>query len=151
MVAGLDRLALDLESARFRAGAARGRWTLLGLEWPQLFVRVASWFGDGVVLKMDCSDYPHQPPTAMPWDVERSARLDFARWPRGGRVAKVFRPDWKDGTALYLPCDRLSIEGHPNWLSEFPSYIWQPERGVVQYLEIVHELLQSHELEHPAT
>jgi hypothetical protein len=53
----------------------------------------------------------------------------------------VFRPDWKQGTALYLPCDRVSREGHDNWRTETPTMIWRPERGIMQYLEIVHELL----------
>jgi hypothetical protein len=58
----------------------------------------------------------------------------------------VFNPGWKNGDALYLTCDRQSIEGHSNWLSEFPWLIWKPAKGLVQYLEAVHETLQSHEL-----
>ena len=53
----------------------------------------------------------------------------------------MFRPDWKGGTALYLPCDRESIAGHDNWRHEMPSKIWRPSAGIVQYLELVHELL----------
>ena len=53
----------------------------------------------------------------------------------------MFRPDWKGGTALYLPCDRESIAGHDNWRHELPSKIWRPAAGINQYLELVHELL----------
>ena len=74
--------------------------------------------------------------------------LPFNRWPRskGGRLGTVFRPDWKGGTALYLPCDRESIAGHDNWRHELPSKIWRPAAGINQYLEFVHELLNCRRL-----
>ena len=146
MGTGKEILEQHLRGARFLAGAARGRWQQLQLEWPLLYVRISARGGWGLVLKVDCSGYPNQPPTAMPWDIGNGAMLAPALWPRGGRVSNVFRPDWKNGTALYLPCDRQSIEGHPNWYAEYPSLIWKPDRGIVQYLEAVHDLLQSHEL-----
>ena len=69
--------------------------------------------------------------------------LPFNQWPRshGGRVGCVFRTAWKNGSALYLPCDRQSIDGHDNWRNELPSKIWNPGQGIVQYLELVYELL----------
>ena len=36
-------------------------------------------------------------------------------------VSAVFRPDWKHGQCLYLPCDRMSIEGHDNWRTNIPT------------------------------
>ena len=33
----------------------------------------------------------------------------------------AFNPGWKNGSCLYLPCDRQSIEGHANWHGEHPS------------------------------
>lgn len=141
-------LEQHIQSARFLAGASRGRWQLMELEWPLLFVQISSRVGTSVVLKIDCNGYPQQPPTATPWDYDKVTKLDTALWPSGGRVSNVFRPDWKNGTALYLPCDRVSIEGHPNWYNEYPSLIWDPQRGIVQYLEAIHDLLQSHELLH---
>jgi hypothetical protein len=146
MSEGKELLEQHLRSARFLAGAARGRWRFVQLEWPQLFVEVSAREGCGVVLKLECSGYPQQAPTAMPWDLGTGAMLSTSLWPRGGRVSNVFRPDWKNGTALYLPCDRQSIDGHPNWLTEYPSLIWKPDRGIVQYIETIHDLLQSHEL-----
>ena len=71
--------------------------------------------------------------------------LAAERWPRGngGRVSAVFNPSWKGGVALYLPCDRVSLEGHGNWVTEMPSKIWRPSAGIYQYLELVHDLLHS--------
>ena len=141
-----EHLEDHLRGARFLAGVARGRWKLESLKWPYVHILVSAREGQGAILRFDCTGYPQLAPTAMPWDINCGSRLDPAKWPRGGRVSNVFRLDWKAGNALYLPCDRLSIDGHPNWFSEYPSMIWRPDRGLVQYLEIVHDLLQSHEL-----
>jgi hypothetical protein len=99
--------------------------------------------GREFVLRFDCGGYPQNPPTAGPWDVVAGRILPFDRWPRstGGRLGLVFRTGWKNGTALYLPCDRESIAGHDNWRTEMPSKIWNPAKGIVQYLELVYELL----------
>ena len=79
--------------------------------------------------------------------------LSFDLWPRGqgGRVSAVFRTDWKNGTALYLPCDRESRVGHDNWHHEMPSKIWCPDDGIIQYLELIHELLQSRDYAPPTS
>ncbi|EQD49663.1 hypothetical protein B2A_07588, partial [mine drainage metagenome] len=95
--------------------------------------------------------YPQAAPTGGPWDMNTNQVLPFDLWPRGrgGRVTAVFRTDWKRGTALYLPCDRESIVGHDNWNRDMPSKIWRPSDGIVQYLELVHELLQSRDYAQP--
>jgi hypothetical protein len=103
-------------------------------------------------LRFECSGYPQSPPTAGPWDPRTKAILAFDRWPRsnGGRVGAVFNSGWKAGCALYLPCDREGINGHENWRTEMPSKIWRPSEGVIQYLELVHELLHSRDYLSPS-
>ena len=135
----------DVAKPAFRLGQAEGRWRLLKTTWPFVFINVTAKDGRAFTLRFNCAGYPQTPPTAGPWDIDRNAVLDFNRWPQGlsGRVKAVFRPDWKNGAALYLPCDRESIAGHPNWRTEMPSKIWRPADGILQYLELVHELLQS--------
>lgn len=137
-------LGVDLESGRFLAGVARNRWRLISESWPAVQISVAARDGHEYVLKFDCSHYPQTPPTARLWDAGKDSPLELVQWPKGGgRIASVFRNDWKSGTALYIPCDRSAIEGHNNWRTEHPSKIWNPSAGITQYLEIVHELLQS--------
>jgi hypothetical protein len=133
----------DVTKARFRLAQAENRWRLLSIDWPRVFVGVTAKDGREFVLRFDCTGYPQSPPTAAPWDMTRNMSLPFDQWPRshGGRVGAVFRTDWKNGSALYLPCDRESIVGHDNWRTEMPSKIWHPSEGIVQYLELVHELL----------
>ena len=133
----------DVAKARFRLAEAEKRWRLLSIAWPHAFVGVTAKDGSEYVLRFDCTGYPQNAPTAGPWDMVGNRILPFNQWPRshGGRVGCVFRTAWKNGSALYLPCDRQSIDGHDNWRNELPSKIWNPGQGIVQYLELVYELL----------
>ena len=140
-----DERAFQADVARpaFRLAQAEGRWRLIRCDWPFGLVGVFAKDGREYALRFNCADYPQTPPTAGPWDPLRNAVLAFEHWPRskGGRVGAVFRTDWKNGTALYLPCDREAIPGHDNWRTEMPSKIWRPAEGSILYLELVHELL----------
>jgi hypothetical protein len=141
----------DVAKAAFRAGVADGRWRLHGVSWPHAFLGVFARDGREFVIRFECSGFPTSLPTGGPWDLARNAPLAFDLWPRsrGGRLGAVFRPDWKGGSALYLPCDRLSIPGHDGWATQMPSKIWRPASGIVQYLELVHELLHSRDYTPP--
>ena len=140
-----EELEAHLRSGRFLAGAAKGRWQSHGIQWPHALISVTARDGRQFTLRFECSGYPAQPPTATLWDRATQRQLVADLWPRGGRVSKVFNPGWKGGT-IYLPCDRQSFEGHSNWLSEHPWLIWNPTRGMLQYIEAVCEVLQSNDL-----
>lgn len=144
---GPDQKALLCDVARpsFKLAEVEKYWRLMCVQWPYVTIAVSKGDGQELALRFECSGYPHRAPTAGPWDVVTNTVLAFDRWPKGqgGRASAVFRTDWKDGTALYLPCDRESFTGHENWRHEMPSKIWDPKRGINQYLELVHELLNS--------
>ncbi|TCP78863.1 hypothetical protein C8J31_12017 [Rhizobium sp. PP-CC-2G-626] len=150
---GPDQRAFEADAAKatFRLGQAEGRWRLLSIAWPYVFIAVIAKDGREYVLRLNCTGYPQSPATGGPWDITTNQILAFDLWPRGqgGRVSAVFRTDWKNGTALYLPCDRESFVGHDSWRTEMPSKIWRPADGIVQYLELVHELLQSRDYSAP--
>jgi hypothetical protein len=141
----------DFGKPAFRLAQAEGRWRLVKITWPFVQIGVSASDGREYVLRLNCAGYPQQPPTGGPWDADKDVMLPFNRWPRsrGGRVGTVFRTDWKGGTALYLPCDRESIAGHDNWRCELPSKIWRPASGIIQYLELVHELLNCPDYSSP--
>ena len=138
----------DLESGPFQSGCDRGRWHLHDLDWPHAIIAIQAAIRENsptdYALRFECTDYPQAPPTAQPWDAEKEVPLPFTRWPGGTRrVPLAFNPNWKSGKCLYLPCDRLSIEGHEAWRNQHPSMIWSPESDITLYLGIVHELLNS--------
>ena len=144
----------DVAKAIFRLGEVEGRWRLIRASWPYAFISLTAKDSREYVLRLDCAGYPRIPPTGGPWDMDRNEVLGFECWPRGkgGRLSAVFRTDWKNGTALYMPCDRGSITGHDNWRHQMPSKIWRPSDGIVQYLELVHELLHCRDyVSYPST
>lgn len=141
-----DEMALraDLESACFLSGEDRNRWRLNNIQWPFLFVDVIARDNRAYTLRLECSGYPARAPTGTFWDVVTNTRLSFDRWPTGGeRIQLTLKPGWKDGNALYIPCDRESFIGHDGWISQYPQMIWNPARGIPIYLEVVYDLLQS--------
>ena len=145
-------LRADLGKGPFLAGAAALRWRVERVQWPKVHVAVHARDGQWFSLRFDCTGYPATLPTAGPWDEQRDVPLPFERWPksRGGRVGAVFNPGWKDGIALYLPCDREAMPGHDVWRTTTPALLWRPADGIVQYLEIAHELLNSGDYTPPA-
>lgn len=145
-----DRQVFDahLAGGPFRIGAASGRWRLVSVAWPHAVFAVRAGDGTEYGLRFECMDYPRSPATARPWDLDLDAPLAFDRWPTGRqRIPLAFNPGWKNGCCLYLPCDRQSIEGHSNWYQEHPSLVWNPALGVVHYLRVVHDLLNSGDYE----
>lgn len=132
----------------FKLALRERRWEIRSISWPKvvmrIFVKVKNAGPTHYDLRFDCSGYPNQAPTAMMWDGDTDQSLPFARWPTGRSVVPpIFNPGWQAGAALYLPCDRAAIQGHDDWVSKHPNWIWQPTVGIFHYLRIVHALLNS--------
>ncbi len=139
-------------SPPFQDGVARGYWDIASrddVEWPYAIM----WIDlpgkanslDKLYLRFHLQDYPSKGPTAVPWDFEKNAKLDSAKWPKGnGDVAKVFRTDWEGAVALYAPWDRFTVEKHDaNWLKTYPGFEWNAARTIVHYLRLTREILHS--------
>ena len=141
-------LARDLAAPEFRCGQIDGRWRLVSEAWPHVVIAVSAAprpnsppeFG----LRFECSGYPQQAVTAQPWNLATNGALAAHLWPRGKLILpSVFRPEWHSGTCLYLPCDRISMNGHDVWVNQHPNRLWHPARGIICYLEQVHDLLNQ--------
>jgi hypothetical protein len=154
MAGSPDERAFRADAAKpaLRLAEVEGRFRIIKVNWPMVLAGVTAADGAEFCLRLDCGGYPASAPTGRLWNAKTDAPLAVALWPgsKGGRVKAVFRSDWKDGTALYLPCDRVAREGHDNWRQETPTMIWDPKRGLAQYLEIVHELLNCGDYQSPA-
>jgi hypothetical protein len=145
-----DKLMLeqDLVAPAFRCGAVEGRWRHIATDWPYVVIAVSADARAGApaeyAFRFECTGYRQRAPTSQPWDVEGNCALAASNWPNGKLIVpSVFRPDWKNGECLYLPCDRRSLEGHDDWHHKYPSRLWQPQRGIVCYLEQVYDLLNQ--------
>ena len=131
----------------FLRGQVRGRWRLIRVTWPHAVIAVSAAPRAGSPseygFRFELTNYPQLLPTAQPWDLEQDGPLPTTRWPTGrSRLAGAFAPHW-NSQALYLPCDRLAIQGHDAWITQHPSMIWKPTGDITQYLAILHDLLNS--------
>ena len=147
-----DQLLLerDLTAPEFQCGEIEGRWRHVTTAWPHVVIAVSAALRPSAPtehgFRFECTGYRQSPPTCQPWDLAANAPLPFNRWPTGRSIVpSVFRTSWKDGKCLYLPCDRMSIEGHVNWHHEHPSRLWNPSRGIVCYLEQLYDLLTQND------
>lgn len=143
-----EALESDLSAPAFRCGQFEGRWRLVSMSWPHVFIAISAPARANApaefIFRFECTGYRQKPPIGCPWDLEAKTLLPASRWPRGRSIfSSVFRPDWKGGESLYLPCDRMALEGHDQWPHQHPNRMWQPERGIVCYLEQVYELFNQ--------
>lgn len=141
-------LEQDLAAAEFRCGEVEGRWRHVATSWPHVTIAVSAparpQAPTEFAFRFECAGYRCTPVTGQPWDIQSHTPLPGSRWPTGPSiVASVFRHEWKKGQCLYLPCDRLAIDGHDNWRHEHPHRLWQPQRGIICYLEQIYELFHQ--------
>ncbi len=150
--AGPDERVLraDLEKGPFVNGVDRGKWRFISINWPYIVIAVSAATREDApgeyAFRFDCTGYPQLGPTAQLWDLELESLLPLAKWPGGkSRVPASFRPDWQGGQCLYLPCDRISLNGHDTWRHQHPEKIWSPDKDISLYLRVLHELLNSND------
>jgi hypothetical protein len=145
---GLALLEQDLFAPEFRCGEFEGRWRHIATDWPHAIIAVSAPVVPNApkeyAFRFECSGYRQNPATGQPWDLARNEPLAASLWPTGNPiVTSVFRPKWKQGQCLYLPCDRIAFDGHDDWRHKHPNRLWQEERGIICYLEQIFELLNQ--------
>lgn len=141
----LDQQAFeaDVSSGAFLNGSLSGRWGLDSVAWPHALIWVRARDGSRVLLRFELTNYPRNAATAQPWDAASNAALTPARWPRGeARVSAAFNANW-NANALYIPCDRIAIQGHEAWRQQHPSMLWDAAAGIHRYVRVVSDLLGS--------
>jgi hypothetical protein len=140
-----------LERVDFRVGVERKRWRFVEIAWPWVIIGVTAAERasgpDEFMLRFELSNYPTAGPTAGLWDPIEKAYLTADRRPKGRRQTLVFRADWEGGEALYHPCDRRAVTGHPAWVGESPAAAWGASSDITHYLKQVSELLMAEDYE----
>lgn len=122
------------------------QWPIVKM-WVKAPQKIAS--SGRVYLCFDLSGYPAVAPTSIPWDIESNSRLSNDKWPKdsvpGSPISVAFNPNWLNGVALYLPCDRKAIMGHDPWRTQCPEWYWQATFKINKYLQCVYETLRTGE------
>lgn len=137
-----------IEGGPFQSGVDLGKWQLSDIAWPYVYIKVAAASNETwppfYCFQFECANYPVAGVTARPWDLEKKEPLDTKKWPGGkNRVPSVFNPGWNNAQCLYLPCDKVAINGHPDWPSKYSQWIWKTDSDITLYLDVVHGLLNS--------
>lgn len=140
-------LASHLESADFQAGVFDGSWGIESNEpasiWPFVIIWVQSKTDVKYYFRFDLTGYSAAAPTAIPWNPEKNTILSQNERPAWNkRVQQVFKHWGKQ--SLYLPCDRVAVQGHPNWTATHSYLIWNPHKDtIVKYLNELHQTLNN--------
>ena len=124
----------DLAAPEFRCGEIEGRWRHVATHWPHVIIAVSAperaERARGIRVSIRMLGLSADAGNSPALGHRRQYPFAGARWPTGNGVVKsVFRPEWKQGQCLYLPCDRMAIEGHDDWRHQHPNRIWQGSPG----------------------
>ena len=149
------QMIADLNGAPYILGESRGRWGRPEkpvLNWPTMIFWVSAAprekGPDRFFLGLNCEGYPVRSPTGGFCDPDKGDILAADKWPKGtNRVADVFQFGWRNGAALYHPQDRVTWDAHPQaeWRQKYASLAWTRDHTIADYLQMVHELLNSSE------
>lgn len=135
-----------VSTGRFAAGVDAGEWRLLGdITWPHAVVAVAAAPRAGApeeyAFRFELSDYPNTAATAAVWNAAEQRVATEAERPKVTYTPSPFRSDWMN--ALYIPCDRVAVQTHTDWPTQYPGDLWDPARGISKYLIYVHARLHE--------
>lgn len=134
-----------LETSEYLSGEIDGDWGLVennnGPIWPIVIFWVKAKNNQKYHLRFDLTNYNQLAPTSQLWNIETNQPLEQLSWPNWSlRCQQVFRPWGKP--CLYLPCDRMAFEGHPDWIQNHPSLVWKMgEDTIFKYLNEVYQII----------
>jgi hypothetical protein len=134
-------------TGRFSAGVDAGEWRLVGdITWPHAIIAISAApredAPDEYFFRFELSGYPNIAATASVWNPATGCLAPETERPKVNYTPSPFRSDWNGGTALYIPCDRVGVQGH-DWATAHPGELWEPTRGISKYLIYVHARLHE--------
>jgi len=142
-----------VNDAPFLLGCEEGKWGIydknnIVSDWPNIVIWVKAPDKKDCLpkyyLRFNLSGYSNQAPTSCPWDVANNKKLEYSKWPKGRKfVSSIFKPTWKNGDALYCPCDRVAMQGHERWKNDHPDTWWKSNDTIVKYLNYIYGILNS--------
>lgn len=137
-----------VSAGRFSVGVDASEWRLVGeITWPHAVVAITAAPRMGApeeyAFRFELSGYPNTPATAAVWNATENRLATETERPKVTYSPSPFRSDWLNGTALYIPCDRLALPGHTHWLVDHSGDLWEPAKGISKYLTYVRARLNE--------
>jgi hypothetical protein len=139
-------LEAQLGSTRFLCAVEAGRWEVLRLAWPHLYVRVVGRDPDSGRtfahdFQLECAGYPDPGPQVERWCYADNATHGQKPPPPQGQGSPGFLDAMKDwGGGFYRAWSR-GASTHNNWAQLRRDEAWHPNRSIVFIMENLYALV----------
>lgn len=138
-------LEAQLNSVRFLCGVQDGRWEVLRLAWPYLYVRVTgrdpesgrSFAHD---FRLECTGFPDPGPLVERWLYADSPPYGNSPPPPQAPGAPGFIEAMKWTEGIYRAWSRNAAT-HNDWAKKRPDEAWHPRREIVFIMENLYALV----------
>lgn len=147
-------LAVDLQRADFRIGVSKNHWDIAHEisegNWPYIFTWIQAAprpnNPDRFLVRWNIDGYGSQPTTGAFWDKDANNFLQPNQWPKGrpgSVVESVFKvTGWAaPGQGFYHPFDRQARNGHTNWPTNHPQYVWTEKNTLTDFISLIYRWL----------
>jgi len=138
-------LEAQLNSVRFLCGVQDGRWEMLRLAWPYLYVRVTGRDPESGRtfahdFRMECTGFPDPGPNVERWAYADSAPYGSSPPAPQAPGAPGFIDAMKWAEGMYRAWSRNAAR-HGDWAKKRPDEAWHPRREIVFIMENLYALL----------
>lgn len=149
----LRTVEAQLNSVRFLASAADGRWTILKSAWPHYYVRVTGKDPDSGHtfshdFHLECQGYPDPGPFVERWafadNAQGGSRPPPPRVGSPGFIDAMKDWDAAPGThgGIYRAWQRHA-SAHNGWAAKHPGEAWHRKRDIVFIMEHLYALVSE--------
>ncbi len=135
----------QLNAPRFQCGVEEGRWCVLALEFPHLYVSVSATDRESgataaAEFHLLCDGYPSPGPYVERWDFERKQKS--APPSRGSPGYVDALKEWGGGTdsGIYRAWQR-GAANHNAWAQKRPDQAWHAGRDLTFIMERLYDLV----------
>ncbi|MGG7579592.1 DUF7665 family protein [Rhizobium sp. Nf11,1] len=150
----MTTLLAQLDGVRLLAGVDEGRWEVLELNWPYLYVRIRFVSGlDAPSLvcdfRLECSGYPDPGPFIEAWnyaeDPQRGQRCPAPSLGAPGFLDAL--KNWGSGMegGIYRAWNRGAAK-HNDWSRKRPDEAWNRTRDIMFIMEHLYALVSEQAL-----
>jgi hypothetical protein len=143
-------LSAQMDSIAFVSAVDEGRWQVLALSWPHLYVRVRAKAGDDVTFEHDfhleCTGYPDPGPYVERWayagDATHGARPATPNAGAPGFFEAM--KEWGSGAegGIYRAWNRGAAQ-HNDWTKKRPDEAWHRGRPITFIMEQLYALVSE--------
>jgi hypothetical protein len=140
-------LIAQLNTARFQCGVEEGRWSILALNFPHLYVRISASHPERedavhAEFHLICDDYPNPGPYVERWSSEANGRAAPPSVGSPGYIDAL--KDWDHGSGIhggiYRAWQRYAAL-HNDWTNKRPDQAWNSKRDIIFIMERLYDLV----------